>query len=168
MSKKPIAWRNFAILPGAAVGLSLLTTAIVSGWQCDPRLPRACNDTPPSVGTRCAGPSSPCVWEYPSLIEVRRQLLCRFNTPLCPSVPANECNLRAWAVERCWEYRCVDPSGTACNVSPKKVFDSVIYESAGQSCGGDPCGPPPGTIIWGPPGTPVPFPVTPVIPTGQK
>ncbi|GBC92368.1 hypothetical protein HRbin15_00836 [bacterium HR15] len=169
MSKKPIVWRNFGILPGAAVGLSLLTTAIVSGWQCDPRLPRRCNDSPPSIGARCAGLSMPCVWDGPyGPKEVRRQLLCRFNTPLCPMVPTGQCNLRVYAIERCWEYRCIYPSGASCGTPSKWVFHSVVYESAGEDCGGNPCGPPPGTIIWGPPGTPIPFPVTPIIPTVAK
>ena len=107
-------------------------------------------------------------WTGPHTRIFRKTLLCRFHTsdPSCPSVPPNECNLRAWAVLWCDEYTC-ERGGAPCNVTSKKVFNRVEYWSAGQDCDGNPCGPPQGTIIWGPPGVPVaplPHPVNPIIP----
>jgi hypothetical protein len=158
--------RRFLVLLSTTLSGVLLTAAVLS-WDCDPRAPNICNDQPPTVGSPCAtGSGVNCEWVDNGIREFRRTLLCRFRTPLCPSVPSNECNLRAVAVLECHEYVCRESGNLSspCNDGPRKVFHRVYYISAGEDCSGVPCGPPPGTVIWGPPGTPRPYPVTPVIP----
>ena len=139
-------------------GLTLLVIPAVLADPCDPRVPRRCNDQPPSGLCGNAGGRA-CTWRSDGTVRWDVGVLCRFNVPGCPSVPPNECNYRVRAFQVCAKYTCRNSAGDACGTdSPKFVYVTTEYLPLGEDCQGNPCGPSPSPV-------PVPIPGHPVIPT---
>jgi len=142
-----------------AAGLLLVVPSILAD-PCDPRIPRQCNDSPPSG--LCGNVSGrPCVWRSDGIQMWEVGVICRFNVPSCPPVPSNECNYKVKAYQMCEKFSCRNSAGEPCNVMPRFVYQGTVYQPLGTDCQGNPCGPP-----FSP--SPTPIPGTPVLPTSAS